>query len=201
MNRSFATSSFRNRDKKERVCVACGEKHPIWKCLIFKAWSSEKWETAKRAGLCYRCLRDDHLGIDCKRSRVCSVAGCNKNHHQLLHEIPHQKPPPVNDPPPVNNPPPVNDPLLAKDRQPVTDLPPVTERDITIGRKSYEIVDKHEGKSIALRTVPVILKNGDKLLLVNCFLDEDSDTTYVNENVIEQLGIQKMKKTGDSLSS
>jgi hypothetical protein len=57
-----------------------------------------------------------------------------------------------------------------------------------------ETVDKHEGKSIALRTVPVILKNGKKRLLVNCFLDEGSDTTYVNEDVVEQLGLQQTKE-------
>ena len=45
-----------------------------------------------------------------------------------------------------------------------------------------------------LRTVPVILKHGKKRLLVNCFLDEGSDTTYVNEDVVETLGISTQKE-------
>ena len=69
-----------------RVCVARGEKHLIWKRLIFRAWSTDKkWEKPKRASLCYQYLGDDHLGKDCKRSRVCSVTGCN--HQHLLHKV------------------------------------------------------------------------------------------------------------------
>ncbi|CAB4002540.1 Hypothetical predicted protein, partial [Paramuricea clavata] len=49
-------------------------------------------------------------------------------------------------------------------------------------------------KSVALRTVPIILKNDKKRLLVNCFLDEGSETTYVNEDVIEQLGLREEKE-------
>ena len=170
ISKSFGTSNEENNEKKAKPCVACGEKHPIWKCLIFKAWSGDKkWETAKRAGLCYRCLGDNHLGKDCKRSRVCPVTGCNKNHHHLLHEVPKEKPP-------------------------SKDPPSTTEGDAKTEKTTMETVDKHEGKSIALRTVPVILKNGKKRLLVNCFLDEGSDTTYVNEDVVEQLGLQQTKE-------
>lgn len=47
---------------------------------------------------------------------------------------------------------------------------------------------------MALRTVPVILKHGKKRRLVNCFLDEGSDTTYVNEDVVEELGVKGEKE-------
>ena len=61
-------------------------------------------------------------------------------------------------------------------------------------KKSYGIVDNQEGKWVALRTVPVILKNGKKRVLVNRFLDKGSDTTYINDDVIEQLGLQQTKE-------
>ena len=86
----------------------------------------------------------------------------------MLHEVPNPKPP-------------------------TQDPPPATEGDAG-DKTTMETVDKHEGKSVALRTVPIILKNGNKRLLVNCFLDEGSDTTYVNEDVIEQLGLQEEKE-------
>ena len=49
---------------------------------------------------------------------------------------------------------------------------------------------------MALRTVPAILKHGKKSILVNCFLDEGShsDTTYVNEDEVEELGVQGEKE-------
>ena len=44
-----------------------------------------------------------------------------------------------------------------------------------------------------MRTVPIIVKNGNKRLHVNCLLDEGSDTSYVNEDVIEALGLHGAK--------
>ena len=49
-------------------------------------------------------------------------------------------------------------------------------------------------EKVALRTVPAILKHGKKRIPVNCFLDEGSDTTYVNEDVVEELGVQGEKE-------
>ena len=41
---------------------------------------------------------------------------------------------------------------------------------------------------MAMRTVPAILKYGKKKMLLDCFLDEGSNTTYVNEDAVEELG-------------
>lgn len=51
-----------------------------------------------------------------------------------------------------------------------------------------ETAQKHE-KVVVLQMVPLILKNGNKSLLVNRFLDEGSDTTYINEDVVEEMGV------------
>ena len=54
---------------------------------------------------------------------------------------------------------------------------------------TMETIEEHEQRNVALRTVPIFLKHGKKRLLVNCFLDEGSDTSYVNEDVAEELGL------------
>ena len=54
-----------------------------------------------------------------------------------------------------------------------------------------ETVQEHAQRSIALPTVPVILTHGERRLQVNCFLDEGSDTSYVDEDVVEELGWSK----------
>ncbi|CAB4008450.1 Hypothetical predicted protein [Paramuricea clavata] len=46
------------------------------------------------------------------------------------------------------------------------------------------------GKSVG---VPVIVKNGNKRIPVNCLLDEGSDMSYINEDVIEALGLHGAK--------
>ena len=58
---------------------------------------------------------------------------------------------------------------------------------------TYETVHEH-AQSIALRTVPVILKHGERRLQVNFFLEEGSDTSYVNEDVVEELGLDGRKE-------
>ena len=52
----------------------------------------------------------------------------------------------------------------------------------------------HDTRKIALRTIPVILKNGTRKVQVNCLLDEGSDTTYINEDVVEELGLTEVKE-------
>ena len=52
-----------------------------------------------------------------------------------------------------------------------------------------------DGVTTALnRLCPLILKNGNVRLLVNCFRDEGSDTTCINENLVEELGVRGRKE-------
>ena len=46
----------------------------------------KKWETAKKLGLCYRCLGKGHLSDSCTWSRECGIDRCKDKHHWLLHE-------------------------------------------------------------------------------------------------------------------
>ena len=43
---------------------------------------------------------------------------------------------------------------------------------------------------IALRTVPIILKNGNQSIKVNALLDDASTKTYINADVTAELGLQ-----------
>ena len=53
-------------EKRDRPCKVCNQKHPIWKCDVFKGMElKKKWETAKELGLCYRCMRKGQLIDSC----------------------------------------------------------------------------------------------------------------------------------------
>ena len=43
---------------------------------------------------------------------------------------------------------------------------------------------------IGLRTIPVILKNGERSLKVNALLDDASSKSYINADVAAELGLQ-----------
>ena len=53
-------------------------------------------------------------------------------------------------------------------------------------------VSKDRGEFIALWTVPVILKNGNREVTVNALLDDASTKSYINADVAAELGLQGM---------
>ena len=100
----------------------------------------------------------EHLGESCVWSRKCEIDGCKGHHDRILHE----------------------EKVTPEFMEGKVDAP---SKD---GNKSstYEKIQEHEQRRIALRTVPVILKHGNRRFQVNRFLDEGSDTSYINENVV-----------------
>ena len=67
------------------ACQICSRDHKIWTCPKFVEKSvSQRWDTAKRFKLCFRCLGRGHRGKSCQRSQSCGQNGCQKSHHVLL---------------------------------------------------------------------------------------------------------------------
>ena len=193
---------------KKGTCKVCGSSHAVWNCDVFKSRSiQEKWSTAKKLGLCYRCFGDGHLGGECPRSRECNIDGCRDRHNRLLYGNRNGS----------------NSQSRPQRTQPQGAHPQSTQLQLTRtiqGRGEIQFSRNENSESqgtqeqrgehnteggtntnstslkiqVALRTVPVILKHGKKRLFVNCFLNEGSDTTYVNEDVIEELGVKGEKE-------
>ena len=61
-----------------------------------------------------------------------------------------------------------------------------TEGDKINQNDTHEACRTRETKRVALRTIPIVLKNSNKRMLVNCFLNDGSDTAYINEDVVEE---------------
>ena len=194
--RTFFGESINDRESEKMTCQACGGYHMIWRCRTFnKKTPSERWDIARRAKLCYRCLDVGHYGKMCPNSQICGDNGCQENHHRLLHRLDRVMGP------------------TARDTNDRTEPKQVTASHIedTAGRDSYSedvtsfvtegkyrqesqqttMVTENNLQSgyIALRTVPVILKNGDRSLKVNALLDEASTKTYLNTDVATELGL------------
>ena len=136
---------------------------------MFKGMAhNKKWEMAKKLGLCYRCLGKGHLGESFVWRRECGVDGCKDHHHRILHE----------------------EKVTLRFMEGKVDVPSKKRNKSS----TYETVQEHEQRRIALRAVPVILKHEDRRLQVNCYLDEGTDASYVNEDVVEELGMEGLKK-------
>ena len=184
--RTFFGDKKDYRSMKKFHCQVCGAEHGIWKCQTFVEKSvAERWNLAKRFHLCFRCLAEGHSGKTCPRSRQCGQNGCKELHHRLLHRQPHD----------IN-------PKLS-----VTDITDSTEVKLSDLSSSKQITSGMEGNErrlqttmtacdvttpdfIVLRTVPVILRNGNRSLKVNALLDDASTKTYVNADVAAELGLK-----------
>ncbi len=193
-HRSFFNKEDSKKDYNPRS--GCAGSHPIWKCDYFRSQPiDEKCKIAKRAGLCYRCLGKDHLGNSCARSRQCNINGCKETHHRLLHgqRRVNSKGPcqdgKIPEKPPLKQ--------MQSDEKNSQGQTLGTEGDDSKPATTMKTSTEPDTKKVALRTIPVILKNGTRKVRVNCLLDEGSDTTYINEDVVEELGLTRVKQRID----
>ncbi len=80
---------------QDNTCKVCNTKgHHVAGCQVFQKLSLEKKQEACRKNrLCWRCLREGHMGRQCKWAKPCKMQDDGKecgldNHHALLHRPP-----------------------------------------------------------------------------------------------------------------
>ena len=163
---------FADKPKKAQSsssCPICTKVHPVWKCLEYRKLSiAERWQKARTLKLCYRCLNSGHLGNNCPRSQPCGADGCTETHNALLHG----KSSATTD-------------SNGASQKPVLQSSASTEGGDTSSMATH--MSSVGVRAVALRTVPVILRHGDKNVTVNALLDDGSTQSYLNCDVAAQL--------------
>ncbi|XP_061170866.1 uncharacterized protein LOC133180337 [Saccostrea echinata] len=177
----------------------CQGQHGIWSCEQFKKLDvSQKWNFVRQSKLCYRCLGSGHFGSSCRRSRPCSIDNRSETHHRLLHigsqninqsanRYQHvQSASVLNRNAPEFCPP--------KDtRRQNSSVNSVVNNNVDTQRlvNQDRTLTCHGGEPqfIALRTIPVIVRNGSKTVRINALLDDASTRTYINSDVAAELGL------------
>ena len=77
---------------KTSDCLACSQDHSLVSCSAWKKMScNDRWNFARRHGLCFRCLKSGHRGMACGRPTVCTKDNCIKSHHPDLHFVAMEK--------------------------------------------------------------------------------------------------------------
>ena len=182
--RTFFGEAKGGRKSQKSRCPECEKQHGIWVCPEFIHRSvQDRWSTAKRLQLCYRCLAQGHPGKSCPRSRICGQNGCRDMHHKLLHKPgPTEQPKRSADNTEVKRP--AEQDVTSDQATGVTEGKVQTEQ-TTMMTQRYVNTD-----FIGLRTVPVVLQNGDRSLTIHALLDDASTKTYVNADIAAELGLQ-----------
>ena len=177
---------------KQRLCKVCNGRHGVWACDAFRNMDiRQRWNVAKQFKLCFRCLGDDHSGNQCTRSRVCDIHGCQETHSKLLHSMGNR-----------NNDKQANDETKKPKASTQQTVNSSSQQQLSSSATEGEHLKRNFATqttmvcstpdvkgTTALRTIPVILKNGYRRLKVNALLDDASTQTYVNEDVAAELGL------------
>ena len=85
-------SSVTSQDISTSACVCCGKKHKLEECYNFKEMSKDdRRQLFRDKRLCDNCLRPFHYSRGCMMKPACTIEGCGRRHHTLLHTNEQQK--------------------------------------------------------------------------------------------------------------
>ena len=117
--------------------------------------------------------------IETTKMRICGINGCKDSHNRLLHR----------------------DKLVRSE----TSTP--TEESKRNSNKTQNFIEgkrfektmhaaklRHQNEELVLRTVPVVLKKGNRKMVVNALLDDGSTKTYINEDVARELKLEGQRQ-------
>ena len=137
-------------------------------------------------------MDDGQIGSKCTKSRRCGVDDCTRTHNRFLHgqQLIQQRN--VDEDQREKS---ANNGRIPRSVSSATQTSPTTEGETFVTtERSHDA--RCESKTsqyqefLAMRTVPVVLINGNRILKVNALLDDASTKTYINADVAAELGLQ-----------
>ncbi|XP_040164690.1 uncharacterized protein LOC120901052 [Anopheles arabiensis] len=163
-----ATTSGTRAIQVGQSCFVCNKQgHLVSKCFAFGAMAvKDRWRKARALSLCFSCL-ERHNWRTCQNRAVCSIGGCTRRHHALLHGA-------------------------EESREIGSEQNIIENREGGIDGRVIAESNHHQyvsSSSKALfRIVPVTVYGPAATVTTFAFLDEGSSMTLVDDDLAEQLG-------------
>nr|XP_034825593.1 uncharacterized protein LOC117983216 [Maniola hyperantus] len=159
------------------ACTLCYENHGLLECKKFREASvDERWEIAKKAKICFKCLRNRHQRLDCKAP---PCRRCRRYHHVTLHS---ERPAPA----------------IQQKRESCNNVDFEDDRYNDEDEYFYEEPEEKiasinaamsNGK-VYLKMIPVNLYGPKGQVQVLALLDEGSTITLVDSSIAEKIGVE-----------
>ncbi|XP_038063243.1 uncharacterized protein LOC119733951 [Patiria miniata] len=165
--------------KETSRCPVHNTAHKLQDCRVFCQKSiDEKISFVKENRLCFRCLRANHIIKNCKTPVRCDI--CGKSHVTVMH-----RPAPSQEVPPASNQTP---PTMKYDNRPQIIVTPKCTRVCGNGK---------EGRSCAKICLAkaYLEEKPDHVITTYVIIDDQSDGSLINENLLERLGVKQNKST------
>ena len=166
------TNQARNEGPVANSCIFCKGHHELDSCEGFcKKDIGERKEYAKSKGLCFGCLRQGHLSKHCKDRKTCKT--CGKPHPSSLHGD-----------------------IKKRDENKDDSNPPIDPASPTVRCTKTCLMNNGYQYQISSMIVPVWVNHADNpqnRKLVYALLDDQSDTTFVSQEVLDYLQVNRPK--------
>ena len=122
----------------------------------------------KQARLCYNCAKKGHVSRFCFAKSACSVPGCNRRHHSLLHTEQRDLAPA---------------PAISNSSQQSSRSPQQSSSGFTAATVTNSVCD------VCLNVVPVKVTAGSETVFAYAFLDQGSTTSLCDKRLLDSLKI------------
>lgn len=178
-NEQFSRHFVSSRQEVPK-CPSCSKAHHLEKCPEFKGKTLEqRRDVVLSQGLCFGCFKKGHLSSGCRSRMKCEQ--CGKLHPTLLHDIKPNRPFTRQGPRPKKEEPKLDPPI-----EPANEA--VNAHVGMCGSSSHTEKDD----IITAMFIPVILSHKDRPnveVRVYALLDDGSDSTFVVDSVVKDLGV------------
>ena len=135
-----------------------------------------RWEFVREKKLCFKCLNSGHQSVKCDKDETCPISECHSRHQPKASGKDNVEQSTTTEQQNEEQRQIQND--LSK-----TNSPPPQESTPSTSMSNH--VTDNGSQFIALRTVPVVLVNGNQRIVANAFLDEGSTASYVREDIAQ----------------
>ncbi|XP_074653641.1 uncharacterized protein LOC141907800 [Tubulanus polymorphus] len=149
---------------------------------------NERWTTAKRLGLCFRCLRPYHRGSDCNSRRQCGVSGCTLTHSSMLHR-PKFKKSEIYD---REN----KDDETTDQETSQSSLETDVKKNGSFMAKQIYAIDS--SVNVGMRTLPIYIGDGHDKRQIIVLLDDCSDISYLSTHAVSHM--RNLKYNNETLT-
>ena len=176
-----------------RPCVCCSGNHKLEECVKFKQMSLvDRLSFMKSKWLCHNCFYPYHYARGCISMSACSIEGCDKKHHTLLH-FTHRENGSDQTQLKVVEQSSSNAVSLESSGQSVCNTGNNGEGDCEpgcskLGSASAFATDSRVG--VYLRVVPVIVQGPDREIETLALLDSGSQITLCSKKLFECVGLK-----------
>ncbi|XP_044779809.1 uncharacterized protein LOC123327454 [Drosophila simulans] len=183
-----------------KCCPICEGQHGIKDCEEFHhALPTARIELARKHRICFACLESGHMARFCKKGTKCSVNGCQRRHHYLLHDRIGNSRLPQSNGGRLKEHTSTRDQELQRDtshrrRNPFTSTTATpkagqAEDGQESPHRNLSCVDPDEDH-LLFRILPVTLHGRNKQVDTYALLDEGSSVTLIDDDIIQSLNLK-----------